>query len=252
MSNTTAMYKGFTPKVSIEELRRVFTSRLVESTKADSAMIKVHKRTIDNFETRGGADAEYNTLRIQKCESQIAFLEKRIEETERKITGVALGEYDQEIRAARNETVEASQKKAEEARRKKAVDLERENMTHNEGNAYYKSERSEQSKERAMEREFSKFQNCVETLPPHILRNIETTPSNRAYKWRGVLFYGKLPEQAPDMIFEKKDGVTFVTEITPTSEVTFYKDMNKVKHIVSRYRRQLQPGLRGPATLIKC
>ena len=244
--------KGFVPKVSIEERRRVFASRLAESVKADKSMIKMHERTIENFENRGGADVEYNTQRIQKCQSQIEFLLDRITATERKIAGVFVGESDHEIDAISRETRETAQKKAEEAKRKKAMDLERESVSHTEGNAYYKSERSENSKERAMDREYLKLLNCVETVPPHIARNIENTPCNRAYRWRGVLFYGKLPEQAPDMIFEKKDGVTYVTETTPTSEVIFYKDQNKAKHFISRSRRQLQAGLRGPAILTKC
>lgn len=251
MSSNTVTRKGFVPKVSLEERRRAFSSRLVESVRADKNMIKMHERTIENFETRGGADAEYNSQRIQKCQSQIEFLNDRVSETERKIAGVLVGESDAEIDAMYAATRETLVKKNEDAKRRKVQNLEQESASRSEGSTYFKMECSENSKERAMERERLKFWSCVETLPPHIARNIETTPCNRAYKWRGVLFYGKLPEQAPDMIFEKKDGGTLITEITPTSETVYFKDHTKNKQLVSRMRRQLRPNLCGPAVLTK-
>lgn len=249
MQSTTTK-KGFTPKVSWEERRKQYANRISEEMRNDNATIKMHKRTIENFQTRGGGDADYNEARIEKCDNQIAYLEEKIKKAEEKLAGVMLGNYDSEIDAMHRETRNEMNKKEEEAKRKKALDLEQSSASRLYGDVFYKAERSENSKEKAMENHYKKFVDVSDNLPPHMLRKIETTPCNRGYKWRGVIFYGKLAEQLPDMIFEKRDGGTFITETTPTSEIVYFKDeANKQKRTLSSVRRRLQPNLRGPAVV---
>ena len=209
----------------------------------------MHKRTIENFETRGGGDRDYNESRIQKCEGQIAYLLDKIATSQIKLDGVMAGNCDEEIESAYREIRNDNKKKEEDAKRKKALDVEQSSASRVDGNVFYKAERSEQSKEKSMQNHYKKFLDVCGTLPPHMARKIDTTPCNRGYKWRGVIFYGKLPEQLPDMIFEKRDGGTFIREITPTSEVVYFKDDNKQKRNVSSLKRKLQPGLQGPATV---
>jgi hypothetical protein len=247
---TTTTKKGFTPKFSWEERRRQFANRIAEEIRNDNATIKMHKRTIENFETRGGGDKEYNECRIQKCESQIVYLIDKIATAQVKLDGVMAGNCDEEIEASYREIRDEIKKKDEDAKRKQALDLEQNAASRTDGNVFYKAERSENSKEKSMQNHLKKFIDVCETLPPHMARKIDTTPCNRGYKWRGVIFYGKLPEQLPDMIFEKRDGGTFIREITPTSQVVYFKDdANKQKRNVSSVKRKLQPGLRGPATV---
>jgi hypothetical protein len=250
MQTTTTTKKGFTAKFSWHERRKAFANRIAEEIRNDNATIKMHKRTIENFETRGGGDTDYNEARIQKCESQIAYLVDKIAKAELKLAGVMLGNSDQEIDAMYRETRNEIKKKEEEAKRKKAIDLEQSSASRADGDIFYKAERSENSKEKSMQNHYKKFVDVCENLPPHMVRKIDTTPSNRGYKWRGVIFYGKLAEQLPDMIFEKRDGGTFITETTPTSQVIYFKDeTTKQKRVMSSVKRKLQQGLRGPAVV---
>lgn len=247
-TSITNTKKAFVSRVPIEERRRNYSLRVSEGIREKKAMIKMHEKTIENFESHGGPDVDYTAQRIQKCKGQIDELIGMIAEQERLLTDIACGGQDnailQEISASRDNT----QKRREEAHRKRITDLERDTATHSEGNTFFMSEKSEQSKERAMEREYNKFLSAVETLPPHIARNIETTPCNRAYRWRGVLFYGKLPEEQPDMIFEKQRDGTIIKEITPTSETVYFKDgTTKKKTTVASFRRNVDPRLSRPA-----
>ena len=252
MTTIQAKKGGFVPKFSVEDRRRTLSIRLAEIVSADKSMIKMHERTIENFESRGGGDVEYNEQRILRCQSQIEFLLERVATTERKISGVAMGESDAEISSSYCESRDLLRKKVENDKKRKILEAEQELNTYTEGSLYYKSEMSENRKERAMDRELKKFWSCVETLPPHIAKNIETTPCNRAYRWRGVLFYGKLPEQLPDMIFDKKDGGTLIREMTRTSDITYHKDQSKQKRVVASFRRQVRDGLSGPAIMTRC
>ena len=161
------------------------------------------------------------------------------------MTGNSDQEIEEEYALIRNE----NKKKDEEASRKKALDLEQSNLSHADGNSFYKAERSEIGKEKSMQNHYKKFIDVCSTLPPHMARKIDTTPCNRGYKWRGVIFYGKLPEQLPDMIFEKRDGGTVITEITSTSQIVYFKDDNKQKRLVSSVKRKLKMGFQGPATI---
>ena len=248
-NNRTSSKKEFTSRVSMQERRRAYSIRVSEGIKADRAMIKMHEKTIENFESHGGSDVEYTAQRIHKCRSQIEYLLQKIEQDDKKLIRIGAGEFDEEIMGAVNTMKDSMRKHAEEAERKRVFEKERSEVLQVEGTAFYKSERSEQSTERAMEKELSKYWSAVETLPPHIAKNIETTPCNRAYKWRGVLFYGKLPEQKPDMVFDKNRDGTFITEVTPTIRTIFFKDNNKNKTIVSKFRRQVDPRLSRPAIL---
>ena len=241
--------KGFIPKFSHEERRKQFANRLSEEIRNDNMMIKMHKRTIENFETRGGGDREYNECRIQKCQSQISYLLEKITSTQVKVDNVLAGNCDEEINESYREIENENKKKDEDAKRKKALDLEQTKSSHIDGNIFFKAERSENSKEKSMQNHYKKFLDVCESLPPHMAKKIDTTPCNRGHKWRGVIFYGKLPEQLPDMIFEKRDGGTLIREITSTSEVVYFKDDNKQKRVVSSKKRRLQVGLRGPATV---
>ena len=247
----TATKKGFISKFSLTDRRKTFANRIDEEIRNDNATIKMHTRTIENFETRGGGDAEYNICRIQKCQSQIEFLQEKIAIAEKKSAGVLLGHADAEISTEYGEMQSEMKRKNDEAKAKKAIEIEQSVAGRTDGDLFYKAERSEQSREKSMKNHYNKFLDVVDTLPAHISRNIENTPCNRGYKWRGVIFYGKLPEVLPDMIFEKRDGGTLITEITPKSYTVYFKDQNKQKHTVASAGRQLKPKFQGPATVIR-
>jgi hypothetical protein len=51
------------------------------------------------------------------------------------------------------------------------------------------------------------------------------------------------------MVFDKNRDGTFITEVTPTMRTIFFKDNNKNKTIVSKFRREVDPRLSRPAIL---
>ena len=99
-----------------------------------------------------------------------------------------------------------------------------------------------------MEKDYKRFVDISESLPNHISRNLLTMPNNKAYRWRGCLFFGKLKDEpGPVVIFDKKAEGMFITEITSTSQVTWLKKHDYPKKLVSSVKRQINN--HSPATI---
>lgn len=228
--------------------------RLINSLATDISEMKrsilSNETSIANFQTRGSGDAEYNSIRIENSTKNIEDLRARIARAEQKIEQVDAGVFDFEIeKEVKRQKVAAAEKAANDL-----LIAESDNACKEAGKkqskAFYEIERSSKYNERTLEKEVAKFWDVVDTLPPNIAKNIETTPCNRCYKYRGVCFYGKRPEQKPDMIFQKTHDGTLITEITDFSVTTYIKPFNGAnKTLVSKYRRDLTANLSAPAKM---
>lgn len=74
----------------------------------------------------------------------------------------------------------------------------------------YKNKRNEKD----MDNYLKYFYSVCDTIPPYMKKNIDEMPNNKGYIWRGVHFFGKLPEESgPVVLFEKqKNGVMKIHE----------------------------------------
>ena len=57
-----------------------------------------------------------------------------------------------------------------------------------------------------LRRGYNHYWSAVDSLPSYMQKNLNDMPNNKGYLWRGVTFYGALPEEVSDetIIFEKK------------------------------------------------
>ena len=238
-------------KLSGEKLSRRRTT-MISTLKSDIAemerTILSNKNSISNFSSRGSGDAVYNASRIENATKKIEELSTQILTLEQKIHNVKEGFCDGEIQIDFEKDKEFLMQQTEKSK----IFLESESVAKEAGKvrskAFYQIERNSAYNDRAVEKELSKYWDAIASLPPNIVKNIETTPSNRCYRHRGVCFYGKRPEQKPDMVFQKTHGGTLITEITDTMITTFLKPFNGGnKTLVSKFSRELSDGLCNPA-----
>ena len=60
-------------------------------------------------------------------------------------------------------------------------------------------------------------------------------PNNKGYIWRGVHFYGELPEESgPRVMFEKQRGLLLIHEYTPREYRLYEKEGKNRKKMVHK------------------
>ena len=135
-----------------------------------------------------------------------------------------------------------------------AINAERDERDHAKSSLFITSEhkamRNDRYIEKCIVREYAKLCDIASQLPDYISRNLENMPNNKGYKWRGVVFFGKLPEErnGNTVIFEKKFDNTLITECSPTNLTHWNKSRDGVKHLLSSFNRKTSNN-RGPAKL---
>ena len=63
--------------------------------------------------------------------------------------------------------------------------------------------------ENAIKHGYRYYTRVVDELPSYMAKNLQEMPNNKGYYWRGVTFYGELPQESETcdtIIFEKKNN----------------------------------------------
>jgi hypothetical protein len=241
---------------SIFEKRKYFSTKLREELRCLDTKLKRLEMTNENISctSSAGKDIDFASKTIEHNKNRIIEITSQINELQKKLNGVMFGQSDIEIetlyKANVDHVAEAEIKKAKQD----AAVAEREAVDRARGDAYMTSERKEIRNEKYMEktiqREYAKLCDIVTQVPEYIKRNLENMPNNKGYRWRGVIFFGKLPEEpnGPMVIFEKKYENTCITECSATNYTEWMKTRDGAKQLVVSYRRKTCNN-RGPAKL---
>ena len=231
--------------------KRYMTTISTEIAEMKRAIV-ANQSSISNFQNRGSGDSEYNAIRIENSTKNIEDLRLQISRAEQKIVRIEEGLLDGEIQQDVQRAKDLVLKKSEQAKLVIESDNACKEIGKKQSKAFFEIERSSKYSERTLEKELSKYWDAYNTLPPNILKNIETTPCNRGYRYRGVCFYGKRQEQKPDMMFQKTHEGTVIEEITDTTITKYLKPFNgSNKSLISKYRRETVTGFTAPAKLTK-
>lgn len=103
---------------------------------------------------------------------------------------------------------------------------------------YWQSVLNENRSQKQNERDYNYgkkyFYKVLDTLPSYIIKNLSEMPNNKGYIWRGIHFYGDLPEEkGPRVMFEKKSGgILVIHEHTNDDYKIYEKDGKNRKHLV--------------------
>ena len=84
--------------------------------------------------------------------------------------------------------------------------------------------RNYKQKERDVKYAYKYYNKVVDTLPSYIKNNLTDIPNNKGYIWRGVHFYGELPEESgPRVMFEKQRGGLLIIHEYNHNEYRIYE-----------------------------
>ena len=234
---------------AMDEKRRLYQSKLSDTLKYNERMIDTLMKSIESVRSTmsAGKDLSFYENRIEQTEESIRMYKAKNAELEKKLLVVHTGGCDEEIVRAQNKVDEENQKQIEEAKKKEAVEKLAEEKRKQQGNEFFQREKEEDRREHFGVKTYERFREICDTAPDYILQNIKTMPNNKGYKFRGVVFFGELPEErnAPLVIFEKKPQGMYITETYNDHEVTYFKPKDGQKKLVKKYL--LQKRKNGPA-----
>ena len=187
---------------------------------------------------------EFVRKQIDKLKTSISEKEEKLSVLNSQIVIVDKGGLDNEI------DMEYSKNKS----RKNKLDRDKEKITkENKKEKQEKKEkykkywdgivgaaRSERQKMRDMRYAQSYFEKTFDNLPEYMKRNLADMPNNKGYIWKGIYFYGDLPEQSgPRVLFEKrKGGLLIIHEYTDKEYKLFEKNGKERKRLLERYERK--------------
>ena len=238
--------------------RKHFMNKLKEEIRIAELKIKRNIRTTENLKASAsaGKDIPFIRSQIEKNQEANANLAESIILLNKKIDTIPEGGCDVEIEKLYSEASELNLESSDKLLRKEALLTDRELQERSIAEAYskreYKDNKNEKYLVKSIGREYDRFLDVIGTLPDYITRNLDSMPGNKGYKWRGVTFFGKLPEvpNEPVMVFDKKPEGMMITEITPSLFTVYLKSRDGNKNLITQHRRRLN-GRRGPATIFK-
>ena len=234
--------------------RRTYKHMLSEKIKGNERMVEMILRSIESIRNTMSADKDKNYFE-NRIKNSDASIEKYLSENAAlsvKCDGVMTGAYDVEINKLYQDTKEKMLEKEALVAKKDAALVEKEGKNRVQGKQHEDKERGEMRREyntkRNLDREYNKFLDISETLPDYIGKNLKTMPNNKAYKFRGITFYGELPpENGPIVVFERKPDGMFITEYYADQEVTYFKPRDGSRKEFIRKMRVVR-NLNAPAT----
>ena len=237
----------------MEQKRKSYHNQLSEEAKSHRRTIVMNLRSIESIKEAcaSGKDPEFFKTRVENTESSIMRCRDLISSIEKKMKDVMDGLLDDELQKL---SVEAQKEMIEKNGMAEKREMEaKESLGQNRiiSKAYEKSQRDDSFRTKDMDWQYKKLLDITDTLPEYIAKYLPSMPNNKGYRWRGAIFFGEMQAERgkPLTIFEKKHDGTFITEITPTSEIVWFKSKNSnapKKLISSKKRTQ---NVNGSATL---
>lgn len=236
----------------METSRRLHQSKLADALKYNERMIETLTRSVESIRAAmtSSKDAAFYEIRIEQTLTSIRHYEAKNEELRTKLAIVLSGGCDREIVLARKKAEDEKQKQFDEAKKKEELLKAEEEIRKQQGKEFFQKEMSEDRRDHQGVKTFERFREICSSAPDYIINNIKTMPNNKGYKFRGVVFFGEMPEEqgAPLVIFEKKPAGMFITETYKDKEITYFKGkIDGQKKLVRKFhleRRDNGPALR--------
>jgi hypothetical protein len=182
-----------------------------------------------------GYKKDYVETQLLKMQNTLEKYEDLIISITNKLEKLQRGELDDEINQeyVKNKIVqdEHMKKKHNEKQEKETKKKDAINNAKKENNS--KKHEFQQPTKKEMENQFRYMSKVHQSLPYFMKQNLSKMPNNKGYIWKGVNYYGKLPENPnePRVLLEKKDDVLITHEYTGTEYRRFEK-VGKEKQVL--------------------
>jgi len=187
---------------------------------------------------------EFIKKQIDKLKTSISEKEERLSVLNNQIVIVYKGGLDNEINMEyiKNEN---KKKKLERTREIISKEQKKEKQEKREKSKKYwdgiiGAVKSERQREKDMRYAQSYFERTCDNLPEYMKRNLADMPNNKGYIWKGIYFYGYLPEESgPRVLFEKrKGGLLIIHEYTDKEYKIFEKNGKERKRLLEKHDRK--------------
>ena len=193
---------------------------------------------------------EFIKKQIDKLKTSISEKEERLSVLKNQIVLVDKGGLDNEINIEYSNN-ENRKKKLEHDREMITKEKKKEKQENKEKSKKYWDGivgacRSERQQVKDMRYAQSYFERTCDNLPEYMKRNLAVMPNNKGYIWKGMYFYGDLPEErGPRVLFEKrKGGLLIIHEYTDKEYKMFEKNGKEHKRLLEKYdRKKKQSGV---------
>jgi hypothetical protein len=185
--------------------------------------------------------------------SQIDKLREAMEEKNTFVTSlrtefldISSGMMDDTIKEECNENTKKVRKEQNERIKIKTVKREASAEKKDISQQYWKgiitASRGHRQKDRDVKYAYKYFNKVIDSLPPYMINNLSEMPNNKGYIWRGIHFYGDLPEQrGPHVMFEKKrGGILVIHEYTDREYRRYEKKGKDRKQLVHKEKRRIK------------
>lgn len=215
----------------MEVRRRLKKNNIVNEIREAENFISRSEKTIKRLKntTMG---AEFVQSQITKLKSAISEKENELEKLKTDLSSIRYGGLDDEINAEYKQNKKRQKrllkKRIEEKEEADREKKEKKTVSREYWNGIISASRSHRQKQRDMRYGYKYFNRVCDNLPDYMRKNLSEMPNNKGYIWRGVHFYGDLPERpGPRVMFEKKRGGIFVIHEYTEREYKRYEKVGK-------------------------
>lgn len=179
--------------------------------------IKINKNTIVQYKKTNGSD--YSELQIEKLLKTNSDYEIEITNNKNRLVKLERGEFDDELSNTSKLLSNSIDKKDTDAKKKR---LEKQQLVTPSTTKKYISENSGKNDATKF---LSIYDKVNASIPDYMSKNLQSMPSNKGYIWRGCWCFGQLPAEKNKNVymFEKKNEVTIIHEISDTDYKIFHK-----------------------------
>lgn len=228
------------------ELRRRLRKNEINNNIRDSTtFITRSEKTIKRLKSSNMGE-EYVKAQIVKLTNAIQEKETLLVQLNKDLLKISSGGLDEEInqeyeKAAKKMNIK--QKESDEIKAaKKEEKYEKKTVFKEYWNGIISASRNYRQKERDMRYAYKYFYKVIDSLPSYMQKNLSEMSNNKGYIWRGVCFYGDLPEQpGPRVMFEKKrGGILVIHEYTDREYRRYEKQGKNRKQLVHKENRRVK------------
>ena len=181
---------------------------------------------------------EYVMNQITKLNSSIEEKNELLLKLNEDVKNVLTGYLDEDIKNEyKKSESKIKQQLVEKAKLAEEKTIEKK-KTNDISQNYWQGILNDNRNQKKNERDYKYAQNylnkVLEKIPPYMTKNLTEMPNNKGYIWRGVNFYGDLPDDnGPRVMFEKKSGgILVIHEHTDFDYRIYEKDGKNRKQLI--------------------
>ena len=232
----------------MEVRRRLKKNKLISDIRDAETFVTRSEKTIKRIRYSQMGEVYVNNQTI-KLNEAIEEKNKVIDQLKNDLRDVSHGGLDEDINKEYKDNKNKVETIHKEKAKIKAIKREESNEKKEVSKEYWKgiitASRAFRQNERDVRYVYKYYNKVIDSLPSYMQSNLADMPNNKGYIWRGVHFYGYLPEQSgPRVMFEKrKGGILVIHEHTSREYRRYEKQGKNRKQLVHKeIKRVLKTG----------